>query len=606
MKIEKPMHIDEFQRINKANSMLWMTSFYLINVLLAFFTTLINKSLMSSQVFIGSSAMRLIIIALLIAAYFWISKKKWRLVEYSIMIALFFSCLNATIFPPSDPFIAILSFTITLIFLLFMVTILHKNLIIIAVTFVVIIIAAILFTLSYKEVSLQNFNQLQIALFYLLILIFLYTVLMVNGTNKVLDYLKSLVYLDLKTGLSNQLQFEFAVSEAIKRGEQFFIIAVDFRNLLDLNRQYGYKNTHPIFLNNIQALTQKITPTAKLYKLEGPTLAMIIFESSFNFADLNDVLNNRYTIQEHSIQLEHQWFGTSFPADGSSSETLIENIYNLKYTISSTSDTVKWFDLPSFEKAKRLITLEKDIAFAIEHEDIDIVIQPKLSVKTWLPYGAEVLARWNHPTYGNISPIEFIPMAENLGLINKLTRVIIKKTKAVQDQLAEPLVPHNRMAVNVSAASIADGSIKDLLIGANANFEIEMTESIMMELTDLSKEIMNYLKCQGFTLSMDDFGTGFSNLEYLHEIDIDTLKIDKKFINSMTTSEKALKLVEAIIGMAHILDITVIAEGVETQDQLDQLVLIDCDIIQGYYFKKPMTPEQYIGFCQDRQIVNFR
>lgn len=605
MKIEKPIHIDEFQRINKANSMLWMTSFYLINVLLAFFTTLINKSLMSSQVFIGSSAMRLIIIALLIAAYFWISKKKWRLVEYSIMIALLFSCLNAIIFPPSDPFIAILSFTITLIFLLFMVTILHKNLIIIAVTFVVIIIATILFTLSYKEVSLQNFNQLQIALFYLLILIFLYTVIMVNGTNKVFDYLKSLVYLDLKTGLNNQLQFEFAVSEAIKFGEQFFIIAVDFRNLLDLNRQYGYKNTHPIFLNNIQALTQKITPYAKLYKLEGPTLAMIIFESSFNFADLNDVLNNRYTIQEHSIQLEYQWFGTSFPADGSCSETLIENIYNLKYTISSTSDTVKWFDLPSFEKAKRLIALEKDIADAIEHEDIDIVIQPKLSLKSWLPYGAEVLARWNHPIYGNISPIEFIPMAENLGLINKLTSVIIKKTKAVQGQLAEPLVPHNRMAVNVSAASIADGSIKDLLIGANANFEIEMTESIMMELTDLSKEIMNFLKCQGFTLSMDDFGTGFSNLEYLHEIDIDTLKIDKKFINSMTTSEKALKLVEAIIGMAHILDITVIAEGVETQDQLDQLVLIDCDIIQGYYFKKPMTPEQYIEFCQDRQIVNF-
>lgn len=123
MKTEKPMHIDDFQRINKANSMIWLTSFYLIIVLLAFFSTIINQSMLTSQVFIGSSAIRLVVIALLITTYFWISKNKWRLVEYSIMIALLVTCINAVFFPAEDAFIAKLSFTISLIFLLFVVTI---------------------------------------------------------------------------------------------------------------------------------------------------------------------------------------------------------------------------------------------------------------------------------------------------------------------------------------------------------------------------------------------------------------------------------------------------------------------------------------------------
>ena len=271
----------------------------------------------------------------------------------------------------------------------------------------------------------------------------------------------------------------------------------------------------------------------------------------------------------------------------------------MKYSNSPSINSIRWYDQRSFDQLKRRIRLEKDLEQAIQSGDIYIVIQPQVTLKDYKVHGAEILARWHHPEYGEISPNEFIPIAEQMYLIDLLTEHIVREASVIHNQITE-INPDFKfqLAVNISALSInskLDHQFKDL----PHPFEIEITESTLISLTENAKQTLSYLKSKGFTIAIDDFGTGFSNLEYLHALDVDVLKIDKRFVDSMMNNDKALKLVEALIIMAHTLGFDVVAEGVETKMQCDVLAVFDCDIIQGYWFAKPMLPEQFIPFFKN-------
>ncbi|WP_157991687.1 EAL domain-containing protein [Caldimonas tepidiphila] len=239
-------------------------------------------------------------------------------------------------------------------------------------------------------------------------------------------------------------------------------------------------------------------------------------------------------------------------------------------------------------------------------EELLLHYQPKVDLVSGEVVGVEALVRWQHPERGMISPAEFVPMAERTGLILPLGEWVLRtacaQVRAWQAASIRP-VP---VAVNLSARQLLDSDIVAVVRGAIAEqgiepamIELELTESVSMDCPQRTAQLMHELRALGITLSIDDFGTGFSSLSYLKKLPVDKLKIDRSFVADITEDEEALAVVQAILAMAHRLNLRVVAEGVETEKQLTFLTLNHCDEMQGYHFSRPLPAADCTRLLQE-------
>ena len=259
--------------------------------------------------------------------------------------------------------------------------------------------------------------------------------------------------------------------------------------------------------------------------------------------------------------------------------------------------------------------LETELAVAIEQGQFLVYYQPKVSCRSGAIVGFEALVRWLHPTKGIVSPIEFIPILEETGLIGRVGAWVLKT--ACQQLVAWDLLGHDSltMAVNVSLRQLADPTYPDSVKAVLAELgmpgdrlELELTESLFMQDVRQTETILFGLKALGVRLSIDDFGTGYSSLAYLKRLPIDALKIDRTFIKDITTNPNDASITRAIIGMARSLNLSLVAEGVETEAQLSKLVAEHCDTVQGYLTGKPMPATDAIallasGWCLSPELI---
>lgn len=237
---------------------------------------------------------------------------------------------------------------------------------------------------------------------------------------------------------------------------------------------------------------------------------------------------------------------------------------------------------------------------ALEGEEFIVYFQPKYDLENMAPYGAEALVRWQKPNGTLISPNEFVPVFEKNGFITKLDYYVWEKVcQFIRSELDEGRSPAP-ISVNVSRVNLYNPQFLETLINLVEKYKIppkhlnlELTESVFSEDERTIQNAIKYLHRAGFTIMMDDFGSGYSSLNVLKDLDLDVLKIDMKFFSKGNTAEKGAKIIEAVIKMAESLDMTVIAEGVEEKAQVDMLADLGCDYIQGYYFAKPMPQAQY-------------
>jgi EAL domain-containing protein (putative c-di-GMP-specific phosphodiesterase class I) len=247
--------------------------------------------------------------------------------------------------------------------------------------------------------------------------------------------------------------------------------------------------------------------------------------------------------------------------------------------------------------AKRL-ALETSLRHSIESQEFVVHYQPRVAIDSLQITGVEALVRWRHPQLGLLPPAEFIPLAEDTGLITPIgesvLRTACRQGRSWQNEGFSPL----RMAVNISVRQFQQQDIAQMVVRileqtgmAPDHLELELTESSIMKDTDFAIKVLRRLKAMGVKISIDDFGTGFSSLSYLKRLPIDCLKIDQSFVRDATTAPDDAALVMAIITLAHNLRLTVVAEGVETEEQLGLLRLLRCDEIQGYLFSKPLPAE---------------
>jgi EAL domain-containing protein (putative c-di-GMP-specific phosphodiesterase class I) len=267
------------------------------------------------------------------------------------------------------------------------------------------------------------------------------------------------------------------------------------------------------------------------------------------------------------------------------------------------------FEPAMHDTALRRLELKADLQRALEHEEFILHYQPVIELESGRITGVEALIRWIHPDRGIVQPLEFIPLAEETGLIVPIGRWVLREAcrYAVELQREFPMKPAFHMAVNLSARQLARPEIvdevRDILSEtglAAPTLILEITESMVMQDMELAIERLNQLKELGVLLAIDDFGTGYSSLNYVRRFPVDILKVDKSFIDEVADGGESSALTAAVIELAGILNLKPVAEGIERADQLERLMELKCDMGQGYFFARPLDPRALHTLLEER------
>jgi diguanylate cyclase (GGDEF)-like protein/PAS domain S-box-containing protein len=416
---------------------------------------------------------------------------------------------------------------------------------------------------------------------------------------------------DFLTGLPNRMLLNDRIGQAIAMARRDMIpVAVLF---LDLD---GFKHIndslgHPIGDQLLQSIAMRLVDCVRAsdtVSRQGGDEFVVLLAQAEHSEDAATIANRilRAVAEPHFIGQRDLHVTTSigvsvYPDDGLDAETLIKSADTAMYQAKENGRQNFQFFKPDMNaRAVERQFIEESLRRALERQEFSLHFQPKISLKTGAITGAEALLRWTHPTRGDIAPAQFMPIAEDSGLIIPIGKWALRQACAQSRAWADAGLPAVSMAVNLSAMEFRDEGFLDSLslilreTGLNpASLELELTESVLMKRVESTAAILQILRKRGVRVAVDDFGTGYSSLSYLRKFPIDSLKIDQSFVRQITTGGDDVAIVSAVINMARSLKLLVIAEGVETREELEFLQVQSCDEAQGYYFAKPMPASQF-------------
>jgi EAL domain-containing protein (putative c-di-GMP-specific phosphodiesterase class I) len=295
-----------------------------------------------------------------------------------------------------------------------------------------------------------------------------------------------------------------------------------------------------------------------------------------------------------------------YPQDGTTKEILFQNADAAMYSAKAAGrNGYRFFQPEMSEQARVRMTLENSLHRALERKEFVLLYQPRIDLKTMGISGMEALIRWNHPQLGRISPLDFIPIAEERGFIDAIGQWVLETACHEANQLMRKLNCSLRISVNLSACQVSSHALVDQVDQAlkKANMrpellELELTESALIQNMDVSVDVFKRLKELGVMLAVDDFGTGYSGLAYLGRFPLDTLKLDRSFVNPETSGSTSARVIKAFIEMAHSLELSVVAEGIETEAISNTLRSMGCDEGQGYWYARPVAIQELEALIQ--------
>jgi len=308
-----------------------------------------------------------------------------------------------------------------------------------------------------------------------------------------------------------------------------------------------------------------------------------------------------HTVAHHDLHVTASIGVSVYPSDGQDAETLIQNADTAMYQAKENGrQSFQFFKREMNVRAVERQTIEEDLRRALERQEFMLNYQPIIDLATGVITGAEALIRWNHPTRGLVPPLQFIPVAEDCGLMLPIGRWVLREACRQTQAWVQAGFPVGTIAVNVSALEFRDESLLEgvfAILGETGldptSLVLELTESVLMKRPEAAAAVLQTLRESGVRVAIDDFGTGYSSLGYLRKFPLDALKIDQSFVRQIDAVGEDTAIVTAVIGMAQSLKLRVIAEGVETLEQLEFLRAHRCDAVQGYYFSRPVSPEQF-------------
>ena len=308
-----------------------------------------------------------------------------------------------------------------------------------------------------------------------------------------------------------------------------------------------------------------------------------------------------HSLGQHSLHITTSIGMSLYPDDGLNAETLIKNADTAMYQAKENGRQSYQFFRPEMNvRAVERQSIEEDLRRALERKEFTLHYQPKIDLATGAITGAEALLRWTHPARGSVPPAHFIPIAEDSGLILPIGAWVLREACRQAHEWMETSLPFGTMAVNVSAIELrSENFLEGLFASLNETgldpraLELEVTESVLVRNAEVAVSILRSARERGVRVAVDDFGTGYSSLSYLRKLPLDVLKIDQSFVRQIAEGPSETIIVDAIISMGRSLNLQVIAEGVETAEELEFLQVHKCHGAQGYYFSRPVPAHQF-------------
>ncbi len=433
------------------------------------------------------------------------------------------------------------------------------------------------------------------------------------------EHIRHMAYYDGLTNLPNR-EFLFdrlqqAIAHAERHNTRLSVMMLDLDNFKKINDSLG----HPVgdgLLKEVSSRLQKcIRKEDTVARLGGDEFVLLQagFESRESAIShinriakqIHESLKSTYQVAEHTLMISTSCGISIYPDDGDSAESLIKHADTALYKAKESGrDNYQFFSSEMNVAAMERLEMESAIHHGIEKKQFEVAYQPKVSVKGNRIIGAEILLRWNHPEQGYISPERFISVADETGQIIELGDFIFEQACKQTSELwcgTQCCDEVYSLSINVSPRQFHQddfvAKVQYMLQKYNTRpscIELEVTENILIEDTKKVSEKLTILKNMGVKISIDDFGTGYASLRYLQNLPIDMIKIDRSFVDHINDNSNDLAIVKTIITMAENLNLQVIAEGVETQDQLDILKDLGCELYQGYLFSKPVCRDKFV------------
>jgi len=416
---------------------------------------------------------------------------------------------------------------------------------------------------------------------------------------------------DFLTGLPNRLLLNDRVSQSIafaqRHAKKVAVLFLDLDGFKHINDSLG----HPVGDKLLQSVAKRLADCVRgsdtVSRQGGDEFVVLLSEvehsedAAITARRMLQMVAKVHSIDQHDLFVTASIGLSIYPDDGPDVETLIKNADTAMYQAKEDGrQSYQFFEPAMNVRAVERQSIEESLRRAVERKEFTLYYQPKINLRTGEITGAEALLRWTHPTLGSVSPARFIPVAEDCGLILPVGQWVLREACKQAQAWVHAGLPPATMAVNISAIEFRDVHFLEGVFAIleetgldPSSLELELTESVLMKHADSTESILKALRARGVQVAIDDFGTGYSSLSYLRKFPIDALKIDQSFVRQITAAPGDTTIVTAVISMGRSLNLRVIAEGVETQQELTFLQAHQCDEAQGYYFSRPVVAQQF-------------
>jgi diguanylate cyclase (GGDEF)-like protein len=448
----------------------------------------------------------------------------------------------------------------------------------------------------------------------------------ISKRKQVENELMHLAHNDPLTGLSNRALFLDRLRQSLAQAKRWkkmvAVLFLDLDNFKPINDMLGHEQGDVVLQQVAMRLRRTLRDTDIVARHGGDEFTFAL-QDIHSPDDISKVAQKVLDclIPPFVLKGREHYVGGSigisiYPEDGTDAEELVNHADTAMYLAKNDGkNSFRFYTQQLGEQVKERLEMELELRQALKEDQFELYYQPQVDVETGELSGMEALIRWNHPQRGLISPAQFIPLAEKIGLIDMIGDWVLRQSCIQQNHWREEGVMPVRLliniSVNISAQQFRGGDIVETVAeilnktGLDPRLlELEITEGILMEHAEDSAVLLNQLKKMGLRLAIDDFGTGFSSLTYLKQFPIDTLKIDRSFVMSLPMDENDGAIVRAIINLAHNMGIKTIAEGVETVEQLKFLQNLHCNEVQGYLFSQPVPAKEIVRMLHDQETMN--
>ena len=434
------------------------------------------------------------------------------------------------------------------------------------------------------------------------------------------SHINYMAFHDSLTGLPNRSLFYDRMNKSLSRAKRnrssLALLLIDMDRFKNINESLGH-DAGDIFLKKCaKSIQEEVRETDTVARLSGDEFVVVLenIEKSSDIENIAEKLLERLSVpvnvRGHEIACTASIGVTVFPNDGDSVDQLLKHADMAMYKAKAAGkNCFKIFVRAMKDTAVNFLLLENDLRRAIDNNDLELHYQPQVDLSNGKIIGLEALVRWNHKHRGLISPIHFIPLAEETGLIEPLGEWVMRHACERFYAWIKNGTHLGKIAVNLSARQFRQKNFEQTVVNVLMEsclppeyLELEITESSAMENAAEAVDMLNGLSKMGLSISIDDFGTGYSSLTYLKRFPIQKLKIDKSFIKDIDTEKSDAAIAKSIIDLAHNMSLQVIAEGVERPTQLRWLQEKGCDQVQGYYYSKPLSEEKLMAFISSDKV----